>query len=58
MLIDGEIELRKFGHRQFVGEFLKDLYIKEIQNRVEDFVFLILKGQGLEIDFKYLDQNG
>jgi hypothetical protein len=36
MLINGEIELRKFGHLQLVGEFLKDLYIKEIRNRVEN----------------------
>jgi hypothetical protein len=36
MLIYGEIELRKFGPLQLLGEFLKDLYIKEIRNRVED----------------------
>jgi hypothetical protein len=29
MLIYGEIELRKFGHLQLVGEFLKDIYISK-----------------------------
>jgi hypothetical protein len=62
MLINGVLKLRKFCRLQLVGEFLKDLYIKEIRKRVPIgqavFVFLILKGLGREIDFKYLDQNG
>jgi hypothetical protein len=29
MFINGEIELRKFGHLQLLGEFLKDLYISK-----------------------------